>query len=770
MLLRRKSIFLTLWLSYIMILLIPVTVTFLLYINMEKAMIDYANRSNLALLEQARQVVDSNLQEMEQLGVQIATQPKLQTLWTIKDAEKYIQYEEAVRSLRNIRNGSRFIDNFYIYLRDDDTVISSNLKTDAATFFTELYPLPGRSLDQVRSEILSGYHYQDFWAAPQGTQDRSTTNVIASAFTLPLGEVNNGKGTLIMLINEQQILNLLKQIQWVNNGTMLILDSKGQVIVSTGVRHELPAGLLAELSGSSGYETYRTEGQVQMLSYTTGQSGWKYISLVPKSVVLKRVNEIKAWALALLAFVVAAGSAAAYWMAYRSYSPIRDLVYTISKGRSVQRNESANEYEFIRNSITESLAEGKELKTKLAGHLPVVRAHFLNRLLKGQVDPAELAPDSLAFRGVQFPFPCVGVVLIEADESKEFRIEESERDYALVRFIILNLSSELLGDSGYATETDNGRLALVLNVPDSSEETLLYRDRFIAELKGIIEGRFRIKITVATSSIHHELPEASRCYTEALNALDYRIIHGISSIIHYDQIRDMGRTDYHYPTEIEAQFMNVLKSGELEAAERILDDLYERNIGSRDTTPELGKLLFMNILGTLLRVTNALKIDEKLSLESATDPVKLILNSTSADEMVKKIKELIAFICNCVREARSEQHERWQERMKQYIDLHYGDHSLSLTTVAEHFGLTPAYTSGLFKKQYGINLSDYMIEVRISEAKRLLADPSLTVLQVAQKVGYSTDIGFIRVFKKIEGITPGKYREMLQISGDRKES
>ncbi|MNW22068.1 DNA-binding transcriptional regulator AraC [compost metagenome] len=50
----------------------------------------------------------------------------------------------------------------------------------------------------------------------------------------------------------------------------------------------------------------------------------------------------------------------------------------------------------------------------------------------------------------------------------------------------------------------------------------------------------------------------------------------------------------------------------------------------------------------------------------------------------------------------------------------------------------------------------------MKEAKRLLEVPGMTVLQVAQGVGYSTDIGFIRVFKKIEGITPGKYREMQQ--------
>ncbi|NQX64152.1 helix-turn-helix domain-containing protein [Paenibacillus qinlingensis] len=762
MLLRRKSIFLTLWLSYILILLIPVTGTFILYTNMEKNMVDTANRSNLAMLEQARQVVDNNLQEIEQLGIQIATQPKLQTLWTIKDNEKYIQYEEAVRALKTIRNSTPFIDDFYIYLRDEDTVISPNLKTDAPTFFTKLYPLPGKTLDQVRSELLTGFHYLTYLPTSASAPDLSSKNVIASAISLPLGETSNIKGTIVMLINEQKILDLLKGIQWVNNGSMFILDDTGQVILSTSNEYKLSPNLLTETQGANGYETYEESGHTQMLSYTTGRSGWKYISLVPKSVVLERVNEIKTWAIYLLVLVVAAGSAAAYWMAYRSYSPIRDLVYAINKGKNVPRNGLSNEYEFIRNSIAASVAEGKALEQQLAGHLPVVRANFLTRLLKGEVDHTELTEDSLAFMGVRLPHPYVSVIILEVDESRDYRIAESDRDRALVRFILFNLSSEFVGDSGYVTETDNNRLALLLNVPDASEETILNRDRLIAELKGVIEDRFRMKITVATSSLHFGKLEASRCYNEALNALDYRIIHGINSVIHYDEIRFLERTYYHYPMEMEAQIMNCLKSGEYEGVDRLLNELYQHNMGSRDTTPELGKLLFLNLLGTVLKVTNALKIDEKQWQEDGSDPVKLIINSTSAEDMLKKVKELCQFICNSVQEARSEQHERWQERMKLYIDEHYGDHSLSLTSIADFFGMTPQYVSGLFKKQYGINLTDYMIEVRMKEAKRLLEVPGMTVLQVAQGVGYSTDIGFIRVFKKIEGITPGKYREMQQ--------
>ncbi|MNY79103.1 DNA-binding transcriptional regulator AraC [compost metagenome] len=58
----------------------------------------------------------------------------------------------------------------------------------------------------------------------------------------------------------------------------------------------------------------------------------------------------------------------------------------------------------------------------------------------------------------------------------------------------------------------------------------------------------------------------------------------------------------------------------------------------------------------------------------------------------------------------------------------------------------------------------------MKEAKRYLEIPGMTILQVAEQVGYSTDIGFIRVFKKMEGITPGKYREMQLREGNLKDS
>lgn len=767
---RRKSVFLTLWFSYIAILIIPVSVSFALYTSMEKTMVENASRSNLAMLEQVRQIVDNHLQEIEQIAVQIATHPKLQTLWTIRDSEKYIQYEEAVRALMNIGKGSGFVDSFFIHMRDEDIILTSRVKTDAETYFTKLYPYADKTLEQVRSDLLSGYHFKTYWPVTAMLDGSTRRNVIQSAVSLPLGEAENVWGTLIMTIGEEQIYNLLKQIEWVNSGSMYILDDTGQVIMSTSGSYDLSDRLRLEIAEGSGYRSYTDGGKDSMLSYTTGQSGWKYVSLVPKAVVLERVNEIEVWALSLLAFVVIAGTVAAYWMAYRSYSPIRDMVFALMNGKTADKAPvTGNEYEFIKTSIAETMAEGKELKDKLEGHIPVVRAYFLSRLLKGQAEPTSMEEESLRFMGVRFPCSHVCVILVEVDESSEFIADGNEREWALIRFILFNLSSELLGDRGYVTETDRNRLALLMNVKDDGEETAIERDGIIRELKRVTEERFRMRTAIGVSSIRPGLSEIDRCYGEALSALDYRIIHGSGSVIQFDQIREIERGYYHYPIETEAQLMNYMKSGDYDEVVRLLDELYEQNVTARSITPELGKTLLFNLLSTVLKVMNALKIDARQLAGIDSDPVKHIMGSSSAEKMLSRIKELSRAICDSVREARTDQSGRLNERLKQYIEENSADNGLSLTSIAEFFGMTPQYVSGFFKKQNGINLTDYMVEVRVKEAKRLLAESGLTVLQIAQKVGYATDIGFIRVFKKLEGITPGKYREILAQQGDMKD-
>lgn len=98
--------------------------------------------------------------------------------------------------------------------------------------------------------------------------------------------------------------------------------------------------------------------------------------------------------------------------------------------------------------------------------------------------------------------------------------------------------------------------------------------------------------------------------------------------------------------------------------------------------------------------------------------------------------------------------------IEEYIDAHYMNNNLSNTLIADEFNITGQYLSVLFKKYRKENLQNYIARVRVEYAKELLKNNKYTVFQIANMVGYSNDIGFIRVFKKLEGITPGKFRQI----------
>jgi len=102
------------------------------------------------------------------------------------------------------------------------------------------------------------------------------------------------------------------------------------------------------------------------------------------------------------------------------------------------------------------------------------------------------------------------------------------------------------------------------------------------------------------------------------------------------------------------------------------------------------------------------------------------------------------------------------EKITKLVSERYAYNTLSVGMIADELGLTQSYLSFFYKKATGRTILELIADVRLKEAKRLLGTTNDSVAQIAQAVGYSNDIGFIRFFKKHEGITPGQYRSNQQ--------
>ncbi len=101
-----------------------------------------------------------------------------------------------------------------------------------------------------------------------------------------------------------------------------------------------------------------------------------------------------------------------------------------------------------------------------------------------------------------------------------------------------------------------------------------------------------------------------------------------------------------------------------------------------------------------------------------------------------------------------------------YITRNFHDSNLSINSIADELGVSIQYLSVSFKKQTGSGILTYLHKVRRDKAKDLLVNTKMSIKDISGKVGYYTDIGFIRAFKRYEGLTPGKYREMRGNGGN----
>ncbi|GAB7054529.1 hypothetical protein JCM16163A_12750 [Paenibacillus sp. YK5] len=94
----------------------------------------------------------------------------------------------------------------------------------------------------------------------------------------------------------------------------------------------------------------------------------------------------------------------------------------------------------------------------------------------------------------------------------------------------------------------------------------------------------------------------------------------------------------------------------------------------------------------------------------------------------------------------------------QYIDSHYKE-NISLKSLGDHFHVSANYISRLFKQEVNRGLFDYINEIRIEKAKELLKDYRYKIYEVAELVGFNSQVHFAIVFHKYVGMAPKEYRK-----------
>jgi AraC-type DNA-binding domain-containing proteins len=766
----RKSIFTKILLSFLLILLLPISAGSLFYKSIEKSIIESTDKYNQAMLEQLADSVDSGIEKTEMLSNYISTIPELTEFMSFKtpeDVGSQYDYLALLNDLSQFRdfisssNSNEIIQNYYVYLKTLDIIIAPTIKTEPKLFFDWYYKYTDHTYNWYLDNVLKGYHFNEFLKSTNVKSGNSNYSIVTYVHSLPIIDKDDYKAQIVILLNNDYIMELSNRIEYVNKGCFYLIDDKNNIITSNSSEYNPEVKSIMAGNPGNGINRYMFNGKdVMTVVYNSNKTRWKYVSVIDTGIFMSKVRALKTFSFWLLLLYSISGVIVSYILASRNYMPIKDIVRSIHQGSLTMAEKLTNEFDIIKNTILNDKIEKDILKKKITEQIPVARTLFFTKLLKGFINMDEISPDSLAFMQINFRFDLYMVVIIDIENSNDMAVSDSESKRSLLRIAISNICEEIINNENnaacYILELDKNSLAVLINANESYMSGI---KNVMSNINHTIEDQLGIFTHTYISSDKKGIENVSKCYTEALASQDYKMIRK-HNIITYNELEDIEK--YYYPIETEMQLINLVKSGDYKGAERVLDKIYEENFKLHSIKPELGKYLFNNLISTVFKIINSININYEYLFDEKSNPLNIMSQGDISEDAFKNIKYSYEVICNFIRINTSCNYNHLINEVSTYILNNYSDYMLSLTTISEKFNITPQYLSTLFKKQKGKNLTDYISELRLEEAKCLLKNHSLSIVQISKLVGYSTDVPLTRLFKKYEGITPGQYRSNLQ--------
>lgn len=149
-------------------------------------------------------------------------------------------------------------------------------------------------------------------------------------------------------------------------------------------------------------------------------------------------------------------------------------------------------------------------------------------------------------------------------------------------------------------------------------------------------------------------------------------------------------------------------------------------------------------------------VDQKLGY---VDPYHRIFALQNTPEIIDWVVDSSYILNDAILERRSKMESGMIEKAKRYITENLSDPDLSLTTVSEELGFSPAYFSNFFIKETGEGFKEYVNKCRLELAKQQLLQSQLRIGEVAQRCGFQSESYFIAFFKKHTGVSPGQFRK-----------
>jgi two-component system response regulator YesN len=295
------------------------------------------------------------------------------------------------------------------------------------------------------------------------------------------------------------------------------------------------------------------------------------------------------------------------------------------------------------------------------------------------------------------------------------------------------------------------RLLLVANA--DRRETILRH--FSSDALAALSNGAGGAVTLGCGDVQPGLSGFPRAYQEASAALSTGLLNGGGTLVLFDEIVE-SEAAIECIAATRSDLLPNLRLGNLEAAKRWLSAALARLHRERAGFETL--LLFLSEL-LMAAKGFAAEIDNfSLLTEHAQTMARRLLEETRDLSRISSwCGELFGRLIEASESHRNASIADAARRIKQYIDASFRDPELTLGRIALQVNLSQGYVSSVFGKATGTSVVEYITELRLEEARRVLETGESNVNEAARAVGYTDPYYFSKRFKKRFGVSPSHF-------------